>query len=153
MLKTSSSVESRVIFKVFRFHGYNLSSGKGSLTYDENGKFKASDIKGIISLLEAAQFRINGEAFLDEALSFTKPELQSIASQSIDPHLLNTLWWKEENMASKFPYMRHILVEVYLRAVGYYFEPRYARARYMYTKLAMMWELMDDTNDAYATFE
>ncbi|KAK8493666.1 hypothetical protein V6N12_000651 [Hibiscus sabdariffa] len=56
-------------------------------------------------------------------------------------------------MASKFPYMRHRLVEAYLTAVGYYFEPRYALARHLYTKLLMVWVLMDDTYDAYGTFE
>ncbi|KAK8473951.1 hypothetical protein V6N11_008386 [Hibiscus sabdariffa] len=200
-----------VVFQVFRFHGYNMSSDVFSKFKDENGKFKASDIKGIISLHEATQFRIKGEVILDEALAFTKSELQSIASQPIDQHLteyvVNALnrpylddlerlearqfiyfyekdasrnetllkfakydfnwiqmlhlqelkelysWWKEENMASKFPYMRHRLVEAYLTAVGYYFEPRYALARYIYTKLLMVWALMDDTYDAYGTFE
>ncbi|XP_038993122.1 probable terpene synthase 6 [Hibiscus syriacus] len=162
---------------------------------DANGKFKDSDIKGIISLHEATQFRINGDAILDEALTFTKPELQSIASHSIDPHLseyiVNALnypnlkdvqrleerkfiyfyemdasrnktlhefakydfnwiqmlhqqelialcsWWKEENMASKFTYIRNRVVDSYFTAVGYYFEPRYARARYIFDVTAM----------------
>ncbi|KAK8493667.1 hypothetical protein V6N12_000652 [Hibiscus sabdariffa] len=50
-----------VVFQVFRFHGYNMSS--------------------------ATQSRIKGEVILDEALAFTKSELQSIASLPIDPYL------------------------------------------------------------------
>ncbi|GMJ06425.1 sesterterpene synthase 2, terpene synthase 19 [Hibiscus trionum] len=200
-----------VVFQVFRFHGYNTSSDVFNKFKDANGKFKASDIKGIISLHEATQFRINGEAILEEAMTFTKSELQSIASQSTDSDLteyivnalkrpyfidlersearqfiyfyekdksrnetllkfakydfnwiqmlhqqeLKTLysWWNEVDIASKVPYMRHRLVECYLTAVGYYFEPRYALGRNMYTKMVMMWIVLDDTYDSYATFE
>ncbi|KAK8521190.1 hypothetical protein V6N12_005101 [Hibiscus sabdariffa] len=200
-----------VIFQVFRLHGYNMSSGVFNKFKDANDKFEGNDIKGIISLHEATQFRTNDDVILNEALAFTKPELQSIASHSIDPdlteYILNALdrpylkdvhrlearkfiyfyekdasrsetllkfakydfnwvqmlylqelrtlcsWWKEENMASKFPYIRNRVVEGYLTAVGYYFEPRYALARHIYTKLLLMWVILDDTYDAYATFE
>ncbi|GMJ06426.1 sesterterpene synthase 2, terpene synthase 19 [Hibiscus trionum] len=200
-----------VIFQVFRFHGYNISSDVFNKFKDANGEFKGSDIKGIISLYEATQFRINGEVILEEAMTFTKSELHSIASRSTDSDLteyilnavnrpyLNDLerlearqfiyfyekdasrnqtllkfakydfnwiqmlhqqelkvlysWWNEMNIVSKFPYIRHRVVECYLTAVGYYFEPRYALARNIYTKMVMMWGILDDTYDAYATFE
>ncbi|GMJ06428.1 terpene synthase 18, sesterterpene synthase 1 [Hibiscus trionum] len=200
-----------VIFQVFRFHGYNMSSDVFNKFKDANGKFKASDIKGIISLYEATQFRINGEVILDEALIFTKSELHSIASRSTDSNLteyiVNALnrpylkdverlearqfiyfyendasrnqtllkfakydfnmirmlhlqelkvlysWWNELGLVSKVPYMRHRLVECYLTAVGFYFEPHYALARNTYTKMVMLWGILDDTYDAYATFE
>ncbi|KAK8493663.1 hypothetical protein V6N11_028079 [Hibiscus sabdariffa] len=77
-----------VIFQVFRSHGYNMSSDVFNKFKDGDDKFKASDTKGIISVHEATQFRTNGEVILDEALAFTKPELQSIASQPIDSHLI-----------------------------------------------------------------
>ncbi|KAK8493659.1 hypothetical protein V6N12_000644 [Hibiscus sabdariffa] len=199
------------IFQVFRLHGYNMSSDVFNKFKDANGKFKASDIKGIISLHEATQFRTNGEVILDEAMSFTKPELQSIASQSTDSdlteHIANVLnrpylkdlerlearkfiylyekdksrnetllkfakydfnwiqmlyqqelrtlysWWNQVNIVSKIPYMRHRIVECYVTAVGYYFEPRYALGRNIYTKMVNMWAVLDDTYDAYGTFE
>ncbi|PPS00629.1 hypothetical protein GOBAR_AA20041 [Gossypium barbadense] len=56
---------------VFRSHGYNMSSDAFNKFKDENGKFKVSDTKELISLYEASHFRINGELVLDEACAFT----------------------------------------------------------------------------------
>lgn len=52
---------------------------------DEKGKFKSSlvgDALGILSLYKAAQLRIRGEDILDEALAFTKKQLEFIVSSS-----------------------------------------------------------------------
>ncbi|XWS71132.1 hypothetical protein CRYUN_Cryun03dG0112300 [Craigia yunnanensis] len=43
-------------------------------------------MKGMISLYEASQFRMNGEVILDEALAFTTKHLKSLVSHS-SPHL------------------------------------------------------------------
>ncbi|TYG97051.1 hypothetical protein ES288_A10G006200v1 [Gossypium darwinii] len=56
---------------VFRSHGYNMSSDAFNKFKDENGKFKVSDTKELISLYEASHFRINGE--LKSMVSRTSP--------------------------------------------------------------------------------
>ncbi|KAK8643624.1 hypothetical protein V6N13_012910 [Hibiscus sabdariffa] len=56
-------------------------------------------------------------------------------------------------MESRFPHVRHRIVEAYYSAVGFYFEPRYARARFIYAKFMQILGILDDTYDAYATFE
>ncbi|MFQ6644498.1 hypothetical protein Gotur_019285, partial [Gossypium turneri] len=199
--------EIAIMFQVFRSHGYNMSSFK-----KRNGEFKIGDIKEIITLYEAAQFRINGEFILDKAFNFTTSQLKSIVSQTSThyaqyienafncpyqigvPRLearqyicfyekdddearndtllkfakydfnriqmmlqqeLSSLFseWKEENMESRFPYARHRIVESFFSATVFYFEPCYARARNIYAKLLSTLAFIDDTYDAYGTYE
>ncbi|THG02142.1 hypothetical protein TEA_015975 [Camellia sinensis var. sinensis] len=50
---------------------------------DDNGKIRESliaDVRGMLSLYEAAHFRVRGEDILDEALSFTITHLESAVS-------------------------------------------------------------------------
>lgn len=57
---------------------------------DDKGSFKASlisDVKGMLSLYEAAHLGINGEDILDEALAFTTTHLESAVNNHIRPHL------------------------------------------------------------------
>jgi hypothetical protein len=52
---------------------------------DTNGEFKktiTSDVKGNLSLHEAAHLSVNGEQILDEALEFSRTNLESLATQS-----------------------------------------------------------------------
>ncbi|KAL1076101.1 hypothetical protein V6Z11_D10G006100 [Gossypium hirsutum] len=194
------------MFQVFRFHGYNMSSHAFNKFKYENGKFN------MITLYEAAQFKINGEFILDEAFNFTTTQLKSIVSQASThyaqyienalncpyqkgvPRLearqyicfyekdedearndtllkfakydfnriqmmlqqeLSSLCseWKEENMESRFPYARHRIVESFFSATVFYFEPCYARARNIYAKLLSTLAFIDDTYDAYGTYE
>ncbi|CDY32356.1 BnaC01g36750D [Brassica napus] len=62
-----------------------------------------------------------------------------------------TKWWKEIGMAPKLSYIRDRIVEVFLFAVGMFFEPRYSLARIHATKFSMLVTALDDTCDAYAT--
>ncbi|CAN6925990.1 unnamed protein product, partial [Brassica oleracea] len=62
-----------------------------------------------------------------------------------------TKWWKEIGMAPKLSYIRDRIVEVFLFAVGKFFEPRYSLARIHATKFSMLVTALDDTCDAYAT--
>ncbi|XP_021300340.1 probable terpene synthase 6 [Herrania umbratica] len=201
------------IFQVFRLHGYRMRCDVFNKFKDGGGDFKevlATDVKGIVSLYEASQFRINGENILDEALVFTTKHLESLADQS-SPYLreyignaLNrpyhkgmlrvearqyitfyekeespnetllklakydfnrvqllhqqelsilTSWSKDLNIASQLSYARNRTVEIFFWAVGFYFEPRYARARNIFTKLLIILGFIDDTYDAYGTFE
>ncbi|KDP24703.1 hypothetical protein JCGZ_25439 [Jatropha curcas] len=58
---------------------------------DKDGNFQkaiSNDVKGILSLYEASSVSVHGEDILDEALTFTKPILESsLAMQSIPHHL------------------------------------------------------------------
>lgn len=54
-------------------------------------------------------------------------------------------------MAPKLSYIRDRIVEVFLFAVGMFFEPRYSLARIHATKFSMLVTALDDTCDAYAT--
>jgi hypothetical protein len=52
---------------------------------DTNGEFNktiTSDVKGNLSLHEAAHLSVNGEQILDEALEFSRTNLESLATQS-----------------------------------------------------------------------
>ncbi|XP_016717446.1 probable terpene synthase 6 [Gossypium hirsutum] len=204
--------ETAIMFQVFRSHGYNMSSDIFNKFKKRNYEFKISDIKEMITLYEAAQFKINGEFILDEAFNFTTTQLKSIVSQASThyaqyienalncpyqkgvPRLearqyicfyekdedearndtllkfakydfnriqmmlqqeLSSLCseWKEENMESRFPYARHRIVESFFSATVFYFEPCYARARNIYAKLLSTLAFIDDTYDAYGTYE
>ncbi|NP_001234055.1 sesquiterpene synthase 9 [Solanum lycopersicum] len=64
-----------------------------------------------------------------------------------------TRWWKDLDFANKYPYARDRLVECYFWILGVYFEPKYSRARKMMTKVLNLTSIIDDTFDAYATFD
>ncbi|XWS27612.1 hypothetical protein CRYUN_Cryun26dG0131700 [Craigia yunnanensis] len=201
------------IFQVFRLHGYRMPCDVFNKFKNGGGEFKeelASNVKGIVSLYEASQFRINGEKILDETLAFTMKHLESLGRQS-SPHLreyiVNALnrpyhkgmprvearqyisfyekeelpnetllnfakldfnqvqflhqqelsilssWFKDLNIASRLSYARNRMVEIFFWAIGFYFEPRYASARNIFAKLAIILVFIDDTYDAYGTFE
>jgi len=62
-------------------------------------------------------------------------------------------WWKDLDFANKYPYARDRLVECYFWILGVYFEPKYSRARKMLTKVFKLISIIDDTFDAYATYD
>ncbi|KAM3290181.1 vetispiradiene synthase 3 isoform X2 [Capsicum chacoense] len=68
-------------FRLFRQHGYPISSDHFNQFKDNNGKFKEAlltDAKGLLSLYEAAYVRKHGDDILDEALIFAKSHLERI---------------------------------------------------------------------------
>ncbi|KAL1537586.1 bifunctional sesquiterpene synthase 1-like [Salvia divinorum] len=62
-------------------------------------------------------------------------------------------WWKDLEVPTKLFYARDRMVECYFWILGVYFEPKYAKARHITTKIIAIASLFDDTFDAYATFE
>ena len=62
-------------------------------------------------------------------------------------------WWKELNLAEKFPYARDRIVEAYMMAVAVSFEPQFSVSRLLFCKLIQMLALVDDTCDSYATLQ
>ncbi|XP_063938172.1 valerianol synthase TPS8-like [Daucus carota subsp. sativus] len=71
-------------FRIFRQHGYNITSDIFS-KFKIEGKFDeaiSKDQMSTLSLFEAAQLRITEEAILDEALAFTTSHLNAMAKSS-----------------------------------------------------------------------
>ncbi|KAJ4724508.1 Terpene synthase [Melia azedarach] len=64
-----------------------------------------------------------------------------------------TSWWIDLKFKLKLSYARDRIVEIYFSAVAEYFEPCYSHARLMHTKILVLLTLIDDTFDAYGTFE
>ncbi|KAL1202395.1 Terpenoid synthase 17 [Cardamine amara subsp. amara] len=60
-----------------------------------------------------------------------------------------TKWWKELDLASKLPFIRDRIVEIYSGALTMYFEPRYSLGRILVTKLTVIGTVLNDTCDAY----
>ncbi|EEF48737.1 Casbene synthase, chloroplast precursor, putative [Ricinus communis] len=88
-----------LVFRVFRQHGFKMSSNVFHKFTDSHGKFKASllsDAKGMLSLFEASHLSMHGEDILDEAFAFTKDYLESSAVDqylcpNLQKHITNAL--------------------------------------------------------------
>ncbi|KAG6393444.1 hypothetical protein SASPL_147685 [Salvia splendens] len=75
-------------FRLFRQHGYPISTEIFRKWTDGNGKFNESiksDAKGMLSLYEASYLRIRGETILDDALAFTTATLKSMVPDLRSP--------------------------------------------------------------------
>ncbi|KAJ6907944.1 terpene synthase 6 [Populus alba x Populus x berolinensis] len=202
-----------LLFRVLRQYGCKVSSDVFKNFKDANGEFKktiTSDVKGNLSLHEAAHLSVNGEQILDEALEFSRTNLESLATRSgprLGRHIkyalirpihktvqrleareyisfyeeedfrnetllkfakldfnrvqllhqqeLSTLssWWKDLNLVEELPYARDRIVEMYFWVNSMHFEPQYALARILSTKLGALITVIDDTYDAYSTYE
>ncbi|KAG6577411.1 hypothetical protein SDJN03_24985, partial [Cucurbita argyrosperma subsp. sororia] len=64
-----------------------------------------------------------------------------------------TRWWKDLNVQTNFPYARDRIVECYFWRLGVYFEPQFNVGRKILTKVIAISSILDDTYDAYGTFE
>ncbi|KAK9072968.1 hypothetical protein SSX86_007290 [Deinandra increscens subsp. villosa] len=62
-------------------------------------------------------------------------------------------WWKALDVPNNFPYARNRLVECYFWAQGVYFEPEYSKSRFFLAKILAIGTVLDDTYDAYGTYE
>ncbi|XVF57035.1 hypothetical protein PTKIN_Ptkin06aG0170600 [Pterospermum kingtungense] len=89
----------------------------------------------------------------DVLLKFAKYDFNRIQMLLQEELSLLCSWWKESDFESKFPHVRHRNVEAFSLAVGFYFEPCYARARNIYAKMVSILGFVDDTYDAYGTYE
>ncbi|KAH0654688.1 hypothetical protein KY289_032366 [Solanum tuberosum] len=95
-------------FRLLRQQGYYVSSDAFRKFINEQGSYKealASDVQGLLSLYEAAQFRVHDEEILDEAINFTTTHLKLIL-----PNLSDPLATQVSN-ALKFP-INNIIVRV-----------------------------------------
>ncbi|XP_028761758.1 (-)-germacrene D synthase-like [Neltuma alba] len=62
-------------------------------------------------------------------------------------------WWKELGFRSKLPFARDRLVECYLWMSGVFYEPCYALARRITTKVICLASVLDDIYDVHGTLE
>nr|NP_001239042.2 terpene synthase 16 [Solanum lycopersicum]AEP82781.1 TPS16 [Solanum lycopersicum] len=88
-------------FRLLRQQGYRVSCDAYKKFTDDQGNFKIeliNDVHGMLSLYEAAQFRVHGEEILDEALNFTTTQLKLIL-----PKLSNSPLAQQVANALKFP--------------------------------------------------
>ncbi|CAL1386267.1 unnamed protein product [Linum trigynum] len=64
-----------------------------------------------------------------------------------------TEWWVGLDLPRKLPYARDKLVEIFFWAMASAWEPKFALARYFYTKVISIGSMYDDTYDAYGYVE
>ena len=67
--------------------------------------------------------------------------------------IYNVSWWKDLEFKIRLPYARDRLVECYFWSVSVYFEPQYALARRILTKVIGIASIIDDTYDVYGTID
>ncbi|XP_042399446.1 alpha-humulene synthase [Zingiber officinale] len=75
-------------FRLLRQHGYYLSADVFNKFKDEKGRFLSTlngDAKGLLSLYNAAYLGTHEETILDEAISFTKCQLESLLGELEQP--------------------------------------------------------------------
>ncbi|XP_074281379.1 valerianol synthase TPS8-like [Silene latifolia] len=62
-------------------------------------------------------------------------------------------WWHNLDFKTKLPYARQRSVECHFWAIAMYFEPQYSEARMLLIRVLLVISILDDTYDAYATFD
>ncbi|XP_020239096.1 probable terpene synthase 2 [Cajanus cajan] len=86
-----------------------------------------------------------------------------LAFANVDFHILQkmylkeigiiTKWWKKSNLVKKVPYARDRLVESFVWSLAFSDIPEYSKARMFQAKLMAVVTMLDDTYDAYGTFQ
>nr|G8H5M7.1 RecName: Full=Terpene synthase 9; Short=ShTPS9; AltName: Full=(1E,4E)-germacrene B synthase TPS9; AltName: Full=Alpha-humulene synthase TPS9; AltName: Full=Beta-myrcene synthase TPS9; AltName: Full=Germacrene A synthase TPS9; AltName: Full=Limonene synthase TPS9; AltName: Full=Terpinolene synthase TPS9 [Solanum habrochaites]AEM23825.1 sesquiterpene synthase [Solanum habrochaites] len=133
----------------------NMSNNNNSLKV-EVSEALTQPIRMTLPRMEARRYISiyeNNDAHNHLLLKFAKLDFNML--QKLHQRELSDLtrWWKDLDFANKYPYARDRLVECYFWILGVYFEPKYSRARKMMTKVLKMTSIIDDTFDAYATFD
>ncbi|OMO69138.1 hypothetical protein CCACVL1_19650 [Corchorus capsularis] len=89
----------------------------------------------------------------DTLLKFAKYDFNRVQMLHQQELKVLTSWFKESNIETRIPYARHRTVECFFCAVGMFFEPRFALARKILTQWYVATSLIDDSYDAYGTYE
>ncbi|KAG6714134.1 hypothetical protein I3842_05G188000 [Carya illinoinensis] len=94
-------------------------------------------------------------SFNEVVLNFAKLDfniLQRLHQKEVSE--LSRRWKEDLGVPEKISYVRDRVVELYFMWIlGPYFEPQYSHGRMMLGKVASVVSIMDDTYDAYGTFE
>ncbi|KAK3199554.1 hypothetical protein Dsin_022969 [Dipteronia sinensis] len=86
-------------------------------------------------------------------LNFAKLDFNMLQVQHQKELSSITEWWKNLDVETNLPYARNRVVEVYFWIMGVLFEGKYSFARRLLTKATAMASIIDDTYDAYGTYE
>ncbi|XP_042952056.1 (-)-germacrene D synthase-like isoform X2 [Carya illinoinensis] len=86
-------------------------------------------------------------------LNFAKLDFNAVQAQHQKEVCNITKWWKNLDFATKLPYARDRIVECYFWIMGVYFEPQYSVARMILLKVISMISVIDDTYDAFGSYE
>ncbi|XP_059284193.1 sesquiterpene synthase 15b-like isoform X1 [Lycium ferocissimum] len=109
-------------FRLLRQQGYYVSSADVFKKFiDDQGNYKktlVSDVPGLLSLYEAAQYRVQDEEILDEAVNFTITHLKLLL-----PKLSNSLEMKVSN-ALKYPINKTIVRVATRKYISFYQEDK-----------------------------
>lgn len=62
-------------------------------------------------------------------------------------------WWKGFDVPTNLAYARNRSVECYFWSLSVFFEPKYSQSRMFLAKVFAMETILDDTYDAYGTYE
>uniref|UniRef100_A0A3B6JKK3 Terpene synthase n=1 Tax=Triticum aestivum TaxID=4565 RepID=A0A3B6JKK3_WHEAT len=73
-------------FYLLRKHGYNISPDVFLKFKDDQGNFASNDVNSLLALYNAPYLRIHGEEMLDDDVTFTKTQLQSMV-EHLEPRL------------------------------------------------------------------
>ncbi|KAL9381692.1 hypothetical protein Peur_024727 [Populus x canadensis] len=125
-----------LLFRVLRQHGFKMPCGVPRIEARKYISFYEEDESRIDTLLKFAKIDFN--------------RVQLIHRQELS---ILSRWWNDLNFSEEFPYARDRIVEIYFWANGIHFEPQYAFSRMLVTKYTKIVSLVDDTYDAYASFE
>ncbi|KAI9377281.1 hypothetical protein POPTR_019G044900v4 [Populus trichocarpa] len=93
------------------------------------------------------------ESRMDTLLKFAKIDFNRVQLLHRQELSILSRWWNDLNFSEEFPYARDRIVEIYFWANAIHFEPQYAFSRMVVTKYTKFVSLLDDTYDAYASFE
>ncbi|KAK2639398.1 hypothetical protein Ddye_027193 [Dipteronia dyeriana] len=86
-------------------------------------------------------------------LNFAKIDFNILQVQHQKELSSITEWWKILDFATKLPYARDRVVECYFWIMGMCSEPQYSFTRITLTKITAMTSILDDTYDAFGTYE
>ncbi|TVU19423.1 hypothetical protein EJB05_35571, partial [Eragrostis curvula] len=165
-------------FRLLRQHGLWVSTDVFDKFRDGARKFSQSlnnDVRGLLSLYNAAHMATPFEEILDQAIVFTRQHLEAAkgklrppmseqVTRALDiplPRFMPRLeavyyiseWWRDLYKEVNLPYTRDRIVEMYFWAFGVSHAEEHSRARMIHTKIVALTSLMDDTYDVHASFE
>ncbi|KDO41091.1 hypothetical protein CISIN_1g008817mg [Citrus sinensis] len=114
--------------------------------------------------LRKALPRLEARYFLDVCSRGDRHDKSLLKFAKLDFNLLQaahqkevsdmTRWWIDLDFSTKLPYARDRIVELYFWILmGAYYEPKYAFGRIFMSKLISMISILDDTFDAYGTYD
>ncbi|KAG6685681.1 hypothetical protein I3842_12G124100 [Carya illinoinensis] len=92
-------------------------------------------------------------SFNEVLLNFAKLDFNILQEQHQKELVHISRWWKDLNVATELSFARDRVVELYFWILGVYFEPQYAFARRILTKIICMASIIDDAFDVYGIFE